>query len=399
MVELSEALLRMKPSATNAATQKARELRSQGRSIVSLTAGEPDFRTPAHVVRAAFKAMEEGKTKYPPTSGIAELRQAACDKFRRDNGLNFVPDDIIVSNGGKQVIANAILATVGAGEEVIIPAPYWVSYPELVTFAGGRPIIIPTTSEQRFKVTPEQLDAAITEQTKWFIINSPSNPTGSTYSLEEIQALAEVLLRKPWVSVLSDEIYEHLTYEQPFCSFASAAPGLLDRILTVNGLSKAYAMTGWRVGFAAGPRDLIKAMSTIQGQTTSGVNAIAQWAGVEALNGPQEFLSEWRETFRSRRNLVVGRMKAAAGLDCEVPDGAFYVFPSCKGLLGKASSKGKILHSDLDFADALLEEGGVAVVSGAAFGIAGHFRISCAASDEELIEACTRITDFCAAVR
>lgn len=396
---LSRAARRLKPSATNSTSQRARDLRAEGRDIVALSAGEPDFDTPQHVKAAAIAAMKAGHTKYAPVAGIPELKKAVRDKFSRENGLDYADAEIMVSTGGKQVIANAMLATIDPSDEVIVPAPYWVSYPELVSFCGGTPVIVRSEAENGFLLSADDLERAITPRTKWLILNSPCNPSGAVYTREALAEIAVVLERHPRVHVLSDDIYEHLIYSgTPFATIAEVAPALKDRVLTMNGVSKAYAMTGWRIGYAGGPADLIKAMSKIQGQTTSGANSIAQWAAVAALSGPQEFLAERRASFHQRRDLVIGLLRTAPGIACAVPDGAFYVYPSCEALFGMVSPGGRRIGSDQDFSEALLDEEGVAVVYGAAFGLPGHFRISYAASEDNLREACGRIARFCAAV-
>ncbi|WP_373322979.1 pyridoxal phosphate-dependent aminotransferase [Roseovarius pelagicus] len=393
---LSTAAMRLKPSATNSTSQKARDLKAMGRDIVALSAGEPDFDTPENVVAAAIEAMKSGQTKYAPVAGIPELKRAIRDKFSAENGLEYADDEVMVSTGGKQVIANAMMATIDAGDEVIIPAPYWVSYPELVSFCGGTPVIVQAQAETGFLLTAEDLEAAITPRTKWVILNSPCNPSGAVYSREVLLQIADTLERHPKIHVLSDDIYEHLIYsDTAFSTLAEVAPQLKDRILTMNGVSKAYAMTGWRIGYCGGPAHLIKAMSKIQGQMTSGANSIAQWAAVAALTGPQDFLAKRRESFRARRDLVVEMLRDASGLECLVPDGAFYVYPACTGTFGKTTPGGRKIDSDQDFSEALLEEEGVAVVYGAAFGLPGHFRVSYAASESQLRDACARIQTFC----
>lgn len=396
---LSVAARRLKPSATNSTSQKARDLRAAGRDVIALSAGEPDFDTPGNVLDAARRAMETGQTKYAPVAGLADLKRAIRRKFETENGLTYADDEVMVSTGGKQVIANAMLATIDAGDEVVIPAPYWVSYPELVTFCGGTPVVVQAKQDSGFLLTAADLEAAISPRTKWLVLNSPCNPTGAVYTRAALEQIAEVLMRNPQVMVLSDDIYEHLIYaDQPFSTIAEVAPALRDRVLTMNGVSKAYAMTGWRIGFCGGPAWLIKAMSKIQGQTTSAANTIAQWAAVEALTGSQDFLATRRDSFRTRRDLVVGLLQDAPGLTCLVPDGAFYVYPSCTGTFGKVSAGGRRIDSDQDFSEALLEEEGIAVVYGAAFGLPGHFRVSYAAAEAELREACARIARFCEAL-
>lgn len=398
-MQFSQAFHRVRPSASIAASQRARELRAQGRDVIALSAGEPDFDTPDHIKAAAEHAMAEGKTKYPPVSGIAELRQAIVAKFKRDNELDYDVSEVMVSNGGKQVIVNALMATVDTGDEVIVPAPFWVSYPEMVHLCGGTPVIVESSAEDAYKLTPEALEQAITPNTKWLLFNSPCNPSGAVYSRAEVKALTEVLLAHPHVGIISDDIYEHLVYDGlEFTTPVQVEPRLKERTLTVNGFSKAYAMTGWRVGFAGGPQELIKAMDKIQGQVTSGVNSIAQWAAVEALNGPQGFIKEWRDSFAERRDLVVKLMNEAPGIKCQLPQGAFYVYPECGDLLGRQTPDGRVIETDKDFTEALLEAEGVALVHGGAFGLSPNFRISYAASEVELREACKRIQRFCASL-
>jgi len=397
MTFLSTTLARVKPSPTIAVTTKAAELRAAGRDVIGLGAGEPDFDTPQHIKDAAVVAIAMGKTKYTAVDGIPELKQAICDKFKRDNGLDYAPGQVSVSSGGKQVLYNALMATLNDGDEVIIPAPYWVSYPDMVLLAGGTPVIAETSLETGFKMTPDALEAAITPKTKWLIFNSPSNPTGAGHSRAELKALTDVLLRHPHVWVITDDMYEHLAYgDFEFCTPAEVEPQLYDRTLTVNGVSKAYAMTGWRIGYAAGPADLIAAMRKVQSQSTSNPCSVSQWAAVEALNGPHDFIAQNNAAFQRRRDLVVGMLNDAQGITCPVPDGAFYVYPSIAGLIGKTSAAGAKIETDEDFATALLEETGVAVVFGAAFGLSPNFRVSYATSDEALKEACTRIQSFCA---
>jgi aspartate aminotransferase len=397
---LSAALSRIKPSPTNFATDRARRLKAEGRDIVPVSSGEPDFPTPDNVLAAASAAMARGLTKYTPVAGIPELREAVVRKFKRENGLDYQVTQTIVSTGGKQVVANALLATVDPGDEVVIPAPYWVSYPELVQLCGGTPVAVRTDVADGFKMRPEALEAAITPKTKWLIINSPCNPSGAVYSRDELKALAEVLRRHRHVWILADDIYEHIIYaDQAFASIAQVEPELYERTLTVNGVSKAYAMTGWRIGFAGGPPQLIKAMETIQSQVTSGTSSVSQWAAVEALNGPKDFLPARRKSFEHRRDLVVSMLNQAHGVQCPTPDGAFYVFPSCAGVLGKRLPNGRTIATDEDFVLALLESEGVAVVHGSAFGCGPHFRISYAAAEGLLEEACRRIQRFCASLR
>jgi len=394
---LSATLDRVKPSPTIAVTTKAAELKAAGRDIIALGAGEPDFDTPQNIKDSAVAAINAGKTKYTAVDGIPELKQAICAKFKRDNRLDYTPSQISVGTGGKQILYNALMATMNPGEEVVIPAPYWVSYPDMVLLAGGTPVIAPATLENNFKLTPEALEEAITPKTKWFIFNSPSNPTGAGYSRDELKALTDVLMRHPHVWVMSDDMYEHLAYDGfEFCTPAEVEPALYDRTLTTNGVSKAYAMTGWRIGYAAGPEKLIGAMRKIQSQSTSNPCTISQWAAVEALNGTQDYIAENNEMFVHRRNLVVEMLSAIPGVTCPTPEGAFYVYPSISGLIGKTSAAGTKITDDETFATALLEETGVAVVFGAAFGLSPNFRVSYATSDEALKEACTRIQTFCA---
>ena len=400
MAFLANALSRVKPSATIAVAQKARELKAQGRDVIGLGAGEPDFDTPDNIKAAAIDAINRGETKYTPVSGIPELRKAIAAKFKRENNLDYDWQQTIVGTGGKQILFNAFMATLNPGDEVIIPAPYWVSYPEMVAICGGTPVPVATTIENNFKLAAADLEAAITPKTKWLMFNSPSNPSGAAYTEAELKALTEVLMRHPHVWILSDDMYEHMTYgDFVFTTPAQIEPALKDRTLTMNGVSKAYAMTGWRIGYAAGPLELIKAMDMIQGQQTSGACSIAQWAAVEALNGTQDFIGVNKEIFRGRRDLVVSMLNQAKGIQCPVPEGAFYVYPSCAELIGKTSPSGKVIESDEDFVTELLEAEGVAVVHGSAFGQGPNFRISYATSEELLEEACNRIQRFCAALR
>ncbi|MGB0705453.1 MAG: pyridoxal phosphate-dependent aminotransferase [Paracoccaceae bacterium] len=392
----SLSLKRVKPSPTIAMTTLAQELKAQGRDIISLSAGEPDFDTPEHIKQAAAAAIAAGKTKYTAPDGMPELKQAICKKFSRENALEYHPSQISVGTGGKQTLFNALMATLNAGDEVIIPAPYWVSYPDMVLLAGGTPVIVATDVKDNYKLTAEALRAAITANTKWFIFNSPSNPTGAGYSAPELKALTDVLLDFPDVMVMSDDMYEHLTYDGfQFVSPAQVEPRLYARTLTCNGVSKAYAMTGWRIGYAAGPEALIAAMRKVQSQTTSNPCSISQWAALEALEGPQAFLQDNQTLFKGRRDLVVAGLNAIDGITCPVPEGAFYVYPSIAGLIGKTTPGGKVIATDEDFAIALLEDTGVAAVFGAAFGLSPNFRISYATSENQLSEACTRIAQFC----
>ncbi len=395
MAFLSDALARIKPSPTVAITSLARELRAEGRDVVSLSAGEPDFDTPDHIRAAAKAAIDRGETRYTSPEGIPELRQAVAAKFARENGLDYAPDQVIVTTGGKQALYNALMATLNPGDEVVIPAPYWVSYPDMVTLAGGTPVIVPAGIETGFRITPEALAAAITPRTKWFIFNSPSNPTGAGYDADRLRALTDVLLAHPHVWVMSDDMYEHIAYPPfVFRTPAEIEPRLLPRTLTVNGVSKAYAMTGWRIGYAAGPRDLIRAMVTIQGQSTSNACSVSQWAAEAALTGPQDYIPEARAAFLRRRDLVVKMLNDAPGIDCPTPEGAFYVYPSIAGLIGKRTPKGALISSDEEFCRELLEAEGVAAVFGAAFGLSPYFRLSYAAADDTLIDACLRIERF-----
>jgi aspartate aminotransferase len=396
---IAHALERVKPSPTMAITAKAREMKAAGFDVIGLGAGEPDFDTPDNVKQAAVEAIKRGETKYTAVDGIPELKRAIASKFQRENGLTYKPSEITVGSGGKQVLYNALLATLNPGEEVIIPSPYWVSYPDIVLLAGANPVIVDTREEDGFKLTPKALEAAITPKTKWFIFNSPSNPTGAAYTRDEIKALTDVLLKHPQVWVLSDDIYEHLVYDDfKFTTPAQVEPKLKERTLTMNGVSKAYSMTGWRIGYGGGPEPLIKAISTLQSQSTSNPCSISQWASVEALEGPQDFLKDWVKSFQERRDLVVSMLNQAKGIHCPKPEGAFYVYPSCKGVIGKTTRQGKKIGTDEDFATALLAEEGVAVVHGAAFGLSPFFRISYATGIEALEEACRRIQRFCANV-
>ncbi|MFZ5961976.1 pyridoxal phosphate-dependent aminotransferase [Thalassococcus sp. BH17M4-6] len=393
---LSEQLARVKPSPTVAMSQIARDLAAEGRDIIGLAAGEPDFDTPDNIKAAAIAAIHDGKTKYTAPDGIPELKAAICAKFERENGLRYTPAQVSVSTGGKQVLYNAFMATLNPGDEVIIPAPYWVSYPDMVLLGGGTPVVVETALATGFKLTPDALEAAITPRTKWFLFNSPSNPTGAGYSRDELEALTDVLMRHSHVWVMTDDMYEHLAFgDFSFCTPAQVEPGLYDRTLTCNGVSKAYAMTGWRIGYAAGPEPLIAAMRKVQSQSTTNPCSISQWAAVEALNGPQDFLATRCRAFEARRDLVVDMLNTAPGITCPLPEGAFYVYPSIEGCLGKTSSGGTRIDTDEDFAKALLEETGVAVVFGAAFGLSPHFRISYATSDDVLRDACGRIVAFC----
>ncbi|WP_421708420.1 aspartate transaminase [Algihabitans sp.] len=397
---LAERLSRIKPSPTIAVTTKARELKAAGRDVIGLGAGEPDFDTPENVKRAAVAAIDRGDTKYTAVDGTPELKQAIVDKFKRDNDLSYAPEQITVGTGGKQVLYNALMATLDPGDEVIIPAPFWVSYPDMVLLAEGEPVVVPCSQNAGFKLQADDLEQAITKKTKWLILNSPSNPTGAAYTADELKALAEVLLRHPQVYVMTDDMYEKLTYDSfEFATLAQVEPKLLDRTLTVNGVSKAYAMTGWRIGFAGGPVNLIKAMAKIQSQSTSNPSSVSQAAAVEALNGTQDFIPDNNAVFRQRRDLVVDALNTCPGLSCSRPEGAFYVYPSCAGAIGKTTPEGKKIESDEDFVTYLLEGEGIAVVQGAAFGLSPYFRISYATSTEALEEACKRIKRACEALK
>ena len=397
---LSQTLARVKPSPTIAVTTKAAELKAAGKDVIGLGAGEPDFDTPQNIKDAAIAAIQAGKTKYTAVDGIPELKQAICAKFARENGLTYKPSQISVGTGGKQTLYNALVATLNPGDEVIIPAPYWVSYPDMVLLAGGEPVVVTGPLQTGYKITAEMLEAAITPKTKWFIFNSPSNPTGAGYSRAELKSLTDVLLRHSHVWVMSDDMYEHLAYDGfEFCTPAEVEPALYDRTLTCNGVSKAYAMTGWRLGYAAGPEPLIAAMAKVQSQSTSNPCSISQWAAVEALNGPQDYIAMSRIAFQARRDLVVALLNAADGITCPTPEGAFYVYPSIAGCIGKTSAAGTQITNDEVFATALLEETGVAVVFGAAFGLSPNFRVSYATSEQALTEACTRIQRFCTGLR
>ena len=398
---LSSAVSRINPSATIAVSQKARELVAQGRDVISLGSGQPDFDTPDNIKEAATKAIRDGRSsKYTNVDGIAELKAAVAAKFKRENELEYKPSQISVGTGGKQVLYNALVATLNPGDEVIIPAPYWVSYPDMVMLAGGEPVAVTATAESGFKIKAEQLERAITPRTKWLILNSPSNPTGSAYKRAELKALTDVLLRHPHVWVMSDDMYEHLVYDDfVFTSPAQVEPRLYERTLTVNGVSKAYCMTGWRIGFAGGPEPLIKAMAAIQSQSTSNPAAVSQWAAVEALNGPKDFIPKHNKIFKERRDLCVAMLNQAKGIQCPKPEGAFYVYPSCAGTIGKLAPSGQKIGTDEDFVTELLDAEGVAVVQGTPFGLGPAFRISYATATPLLHEACERIQRFCAGLR
>ena len=397
---IASRLKRIKPSATLAVTAKAAELKAAGRDVIGLGAGEPDFDTPEYIRKAGCDAINGGQTKYTNVDGTPALKDAIIAKFKRENDLTYTRDQVTVGTGGKQVLYNALMATLNPGDEVIIPAPYWVSYPDMVLLAEGEPVFVECTQADNFKMQPAQLDAAITPKTKWVILNSPSNPTGAGYTKPEMKALTDVLLKHPHVWVMTDDMYEHLVYDGfEFCTPAEVEPKLYDRTLTVNGVSKAYSMTGWRIGYAGGPKELIKAMGTIQGQSTSNPSSVSQAAAAAALNGDQAFLQDWVESFKQRRNLVVSMLNACEGIDCPMPEGAFYVYPSCAGCIGKTTPDGKVIENDSDFVTYLLESQGVATVQGVAFGLSPHFRISYATSEKALEEACNRIQKACAALQ
>ena len=400
MALLADVLSRVKPSATIVMTQKARDLKASGVDVISLSVGEPDFDTPDHIKQAAIEAIHRNETRYPPVSGIAPLREAIVRKFKRENGLDYKVSQTIVGTGGKQVLYNAFLATLNPGDEVVIPRPYWVSYPEMVGLCGGTPVFADTDMDHGFKLQPEELDRVLTPKTKWIVLNSPSNPSGAAYSRAEMKALTDVLLRYPDVHILTDDIYEHLTYgDFEFVTPAQVEPQLIERTLTMNGVSKGYAMTGWRIGYAAGPEKLIKAMDFVQGQQTSGASTIAQWAAVAALDGPQDHLAKFRAAFQGRRDLVVSMLNQTNGLTCPTPEGAFYVYPSCAALIGKTTESGKTIETDEDFVTELLQAEGVAAVHGSAFGLGPNLRISYATSNAVLEEACRRIQRFCGSLR
>ena len=399
MAFLANVLNRVKPSATMVVTQKARDLKAKGRDVISLSVGEPDFDTPDNIKNAAIDAIRRGETKYPPVLGIPPLREAIARKFNRENGLDYKASDTIVGTGGKQILYNAFLVTMNPGDEVVIPAPFWVSYPEMVAINGGDPVIVPTRMEDGYKLMPEALERAITPRTKWVLLNSPSNPSGAAYTRSELKALTDVLLKHPNVWVLTDDMYEHLVYgDFEFTTPVQIAPELKSRTLTMNGVSKAYAMTGWRIGYAAGPAELIKAMDMVQGQQTSGACTVAQWAAVEALNGPQDFIPKSRKAFEERRDLVVSMLGQAKYLNCPKPEGAFYVYPSCAEAIGRKAPSGKVIATDEDFVSELLEDQGVAAVHGSAFGQGPNFRVSYATSLDVLETACKKIQTFTASL-
>ncbi len=400
MAFISDALNRIQPSATIAISNKAMALKAAGRDIIGLAQGEPDFDTPGNIKKAAIDAIHAGKTRYTQVDGIAELKAAISAKFKRENGLDYTPSQVSVGSGGKQVLFNALMATVNPGDEVIIPAPYWVSYPDIVMLAGGTPVIVDCKLEYGFKLQAAELEKAITPKTKWLILNSPSNPSGAAYSKSQLKALTDVLVKHPHVWVLSDDMYEHLVYDDfEFTTPAQIEPRLYDRTLTMNGVSKAYCMTGWRIGYGAGPEKLIKAMSKLQSQSTSNPSSIAQWAAVEALNGDQDFIAANNKVFKERRDLVVSMLNQASGLSCPTPEGAFYVYPSCAGTIGKTAPSGNAIRNDEDFVTELLAAEGVAAVHGGAFGLSPFFRISYATGTEMLTEACQRIQRFCGNLR
>ena len=395
MVELSHSIKRIKPSATMAVTQKARELKAAGKDIIGLGAGEPDFDTPENIKKAAIQAINDGDTKYTPVDGTPELKKAIKAKFKRENNLDYELDEISVGTGGKQIIFNAFAVSLNESDEVIIPAPYWVTYPDVVNYFNGKPIFVQCGEESGFKITPQQLENTINQSTKWFILNSPSNPTGSCYTKNELLELANVLKKYPHVNIMTDDLYEHLIYDDnEFHTFASIAPELKERILTLNGVSKAYAMTGWRIGYAGGNASLIKAMGKLQSQSTSNPTSISQAAAVEALNGDNSFIAERAKVFKGRRDFLINEFTSMNGITCRVPEGAFYVFPSCKGVIGKVDESNNKITNDEEFTTSLLEHAGVAVVQGSAFGLEGYFRISYATSDENLKNACVRMRDF-----
>jgi aspartate aminotransferase len=395
VVELSHSIKRIKPSATMAVTQKARELKAAGKDIIGLGAGEPDFDTPENIKKAAIQAINDGDTKYTPVDGTPELKKAIKAKFKRENNLDYELDEISVGTGGKQIIFNAFAVSLNESDEVIIPAPYWVTYPDVVNYFNGKPIFVQCGEESGFKITPQQLENTINQSTKWFILNSPSNPTGSCYTKNELLELANVLKKYPHVNIMTDDLYEHLIYDDnEFHTFASIAPELKERILTLNGVSKAYAMTGWRIGYAGGNASLIKAMGKLQSQSTSNPTSISQAAAVEALNGDNSFIAERARVFKGRRDFLINEFTSMNGITCRVPEGAFYVFPSCKGVIGKVDESNNKITNDEEFTTSLLEHAGVAVVQGSAFGLEGYFRISYATSDENLKNACIRMRDF-----
>jgi len=399
-IKIAKRLQRIPLSPSVAASQRARELKAEGRDVIALSAGEPDFPTPEHIIAAAAEAARRGETKYTNIGGTLELRRAICGKLARENGLEYTADEVMVSTGGKQAIYNAIVATMEEGDEAVIPAPFWIAYEQVVTYAGATAVVVPCTAETGFKITPEKLERAITPATLWLILNSPSNPSGAIYSRAEYLALAPVLRRHPHVAILVDEMYEHIIFDgkRPM-SFIAACPEFKDRTVLINGVSKAYSMTGWRIGYAAGPANLIKDMVKLQSQATSGPSSVGQAAALAALNGPQDFVETQRQAFEQRRDLVVSMLNQAKGLTCRKPDGAFYAFPSCQALLGKRTPEGRPINDDRDFVMYLLDSEGVAVVHGGAYGVPGHFRLSFAAANDDLVRACERIQRACAALR
>jgi len=400
VVELSDSIKRIKPSATIAVTQKARELKAAGKDIIGLGAGEPDFDTPENIKKAAIQAINNGETKYTAVDGTPELKNAIKEKFKRENNLDYELNEISVGTGGKQIIFNAFAVSLNVSDEVIIPAPYWVTYPDVVNYFHGKPIFVQCGEESGFKITPQQLENTINQSTKWFILNSPSNPTGSCYTKNELLELARILKKHPHVNIMTDDLYEHLIYDDnDFHTFASIAPELKDRILTLNGVSKAYAMTGWRIGYAGGNADLIKAMGKLQSQSTSNPTSISQAAAVEALNGDNSFITERANVFKGRRDFLIKELNSMDGITCRIPEGAFYVFPSCKGVIGKVDQSNNKISNDEEFTASLLENAGVAVVQGSAFGLEGYFRISYATSDENLKNACVRMREFLSKLR
>ncbi len=392
---ISDSLKKIKPSPTIAVTQKARELKAAGKDVIGLGAGEPDFDTPENIKQAAIKAINDGDTKYTAVDGTPDLKKAIVEKFKKENNLDYTADQITVGAGGKHVIYNAMMATLNEGDEVIVPAPYWVSYPDIVLLAGGKPVVMECDEKQSFKINPSDLEKFITPKTKWIILNSPSNPTGACYSEKDIREIAKVLEKHPHVYILSDDIYEHVTYEGFKFFTIAQIEGLKERVLTMNGVSKAYSMTGWRIGYAAGPKEIIKAIAKIQSQSTTNPSSISQAASVEALSGTQDFIKIRADSFQERRDFVVKALNDIVGIECLNPDGAFYVFPSCKGLMGKKDTNGKEIKSDTDFVQSLLENSGIAVVQGSAFGLEGFFRISYATSMDNLKKALEKISSFC----
>ncbi len=398
--KIAKRLQRVEPSPSIVAAQRARELRAQGRDIVALSTGEPDFPTPAHIIEAAAAAAKRGETKYTAIPGTLELRTALAAKLKRENGVDYTTDEVMVSTGGKQAIFNAIVATMEAGDEAVIPAPFWIAYSDCVLYAGAKPVVVPCPAETKFKITPEMLERAITPATRWLVLNSPSNPSGAVYTREDYLGLAEVLRRYPHVAIMVDEMYEHIVFDGHRCeSFVAVCPDMKDRSVIINGVSKTYSMTGWRIGFSAGPAKLIKEMSKLQAQVTSGPSSVGQAAALAALTGPQDSVEQHRAAFEERRDLVVSMLNQAKGIACVKPAGAFYAFPSCAGLIGKRTPEGKVIENDRDFVMYLMNGEGVAAVHGAAYGVSPHFRLSFAASTEDITRACERIQRACAALR